>query len=100
MTILPGDCMTSDHNKEGASPIRHPCLNNIESAGSYVVKFVDEWLRSLARSGRFGLSVSFLSSAQSTKLKEILTVVQRSLAEVDENIPEYIEHYRNALRGA
>ena len=98
MTALPGDDIFSDHHKEGFPPSLHQSLCNIELAGSHVMKFVDEWLKSLTRCGRFGLSVSFLSSDQITKLKDILTAVKISLAEHDDNVPDYIEQYEKVLR--
>ncbi|KAL3780075.1 hypothetical protein HJC23_007324 [Cyclotella cryptica] len=98
MTNLPGNDIISDHHEEGSSPGRHPSLDNIESTGMYAMKFIDEWLRSLAQCGRFGLSVSFLSSAQITKLKDILNVVKRSTAEVGENAAGYVEQYEKVLR--
>ncbi|KAL7476629.1 hypothetical protein ACHAW6_002478 [Cyclotella cf. meneghiniana] len=97
MTILRSNDIFPDHHKEGVPPSLHPSIGNIESAGSHVVKFVDEWLRSLSRCGRFGLSLLFLSSDQITKLKDILTAVKRSLAEHDENVPDYIEQYEKVL---
>jgi hypothetical protein len=58
------------------SPNDHPSINNIKCAGSNVIRFVDAWLQSLARCGRFGLSVSFLTSKQDQKLKELFAFVK------------------------
>jgi hypothetical protein len=54
------------------------CLDNIKSAESNVMTFMNDWLRSLAGCGRFGLSVSFLTSEQTKKLKSLVEFAGRS----------------------
>jgi hypothetical protein len=63
------------------SPCMKQCIDNIESAGSNVVDFVQTWLKSLVGCGRIGLSLSFLSTVQSRQWKDVVAFVQSSTAE-------------------
>ena len=73
-------------------------LDNIKSTGSSILEFIDSWLKSIAGCGRFGLSVSFLSSEQSRKLGEIVRTVKISSDESIAYFRPHIEHYEKLLR--
>lgn len=74
-------------------------LDNIESADSCVMEFIDNWLKSIAGCGRFGLSVSFLTSEQTKKLGEIVGSVKTSHHEESHACDHpHIEQYEKLFR--
>jgi hypothetical protein len=77
-----GDIVEGLHllsRSDKVSPRIKHCIDNIESAGSNVVDFIDAWINSLDGCGRIGLSLSFLSSVQSRQWEDVLAFVQSSL---------------------